>query len=143
MPIYPGVSVPPDTPPVSRRAGLYSAFRWLAALTNARPPACPGARSERDTARRATLASNIAQNYPYSSESEQERAAAIARAIAAKPGLAEKVAAESLELGIEPRWWVWKCTTRGCAGLLHSVGVARNARAVYTLCDACGQTFLR
>jgi len=143
MPICPAASLPPDTPagvapggsilalPVARRAHKRPATGLLRS------------RSERDTTRRAALASNIAQNYPYSSESEQERAAAIARAIAAKPGLAEKVAAESLELGIEPRWWVWKCSTRGCAGLLHTVGVARNARAVYTLCDACGQTFLR
>jgi hypothetical protein len=89
------------------------------------------------------LASNIAQNFPYSSESEQERATAIERAFAGKPDLAEKVKAESLESGSEPRWWVWKCPTPGCAGLLHTVGVARNARAVYTLCDICGQTFLR
>jgi hypothetical protein len=89
------------------------------------------------------LASNIAQNYPYSSESEQERATAIARALAGKPDLAEKVKAESLELGSEPRWWVWKCTTAGCAGLLHTAGFARNARGVYTLCDTCGQTCLR
>jgi hypothetical protein len=89
------------------------------------------------------LASNIAQNYPYSSESEQERATAIARALAGNASLAEKVKAESLEPGSEPRWWVWKCTTPDCAGLLHTAGFARNARGVYALCDTCGQTYLR
>jgi hypothetical protein len=93
--------------------------------------------------RSAALASNIAQNYPYSSESEQERATAIERALAGNAGLAEKVKAESLEPGSEPRWWVWKCTTPGCPGLLHTAGFARNARGVYTLCDTCGQTYLR
>ena len=99
--------------------------------------------AERGAARSASLASNIAQNYPYSSESEQERATAIARALAGNAGLAEKLKAESLEPGSEPRWWVWKCTTPGCAGLLHTAGFARNARGVYTLCDTCGQTYLR
>jgi hypothetical protein len=104
----------------------------------------PGANAaERGAARSAALASNIAQNYPYSSESEQERAAAVARTFAGKEGLAEKAKAESLEPGREPRWWVWKCTTPGCPGLLHTVGFARNARGVYTLCDTCDQTCLR
>ena len=49
------------------------------------------------------MASNIAQNYPYSSESDKERATAIARVFAAKEGLAAKVKAESVELGSEPR----------------------------------------
>ena len=89
------------------------------------------------------MASNIAQNYPYSSESDKERATAIARVFAAKEGLAAKVKAESVELGSEPRWWVWKCPTQGCAGLLHMAGFARNARAVYVVCDTCGQTYLR
>ncbi len=89
------------------------------------------------------MASNIAQNYPYSSESEEERAVVVARTLASKDGLADRVKAESIQADREPRWWVWKCTTPGCPGLLHSVGLARNARAVYTLCDTCAQTFLR
>jgi hypothetical protein len=89
------------------------------------------------------VSSNIAQNYPYTSESEPERAASIARAIAGDAGLADKVGAESMPLAGESRWWVWKCPGRGCPGLLHTVGQARNARAVYTLCDTCGKTYLR
>ena len=89
------------------------------------------------------MSSNIAQNYPYSSESESERAASIARACAATEGLTDKVKAESVGLAGEDRWWVWKCPNRGCAGLLHTAGLARNAHAVYAVCDTCGKTFLR
>ena len=89
------------------------------------------------------MSSNIAQNYPYSSESEAERAAAIAKASAADATLAARIEAESGRLGPEPRWWVWKCPTPGCPGLLHTAGFARNARAVYTVCDGCGKTYQR
>lgn len=89
------------------------------------------------------MSSNIGQNYPYSSESEEERATRVAAAFAANEGLAEKVKGEALALPPESRWWVWKCPTKGCAGLLHSAGYARDARAVYTVCDTCGKTYLR
>ena len=89
------------------------------------------------------MSSNIAQNYPYSSESEAERASSIARAFAGDEGLANKVKAESTGLAEEERWWVWKCPNRGCPGLLHTAGLARNSHAVYTLCDTCGTTYLR
>jgi hypothetical protein len=89
------------------------------------------------------VSSNISQNYPYASESEEERAAQVSRAFGATEGLAAKVEAESLGLPHEDRWWVWKCPAKGCAGLLHTAGYARNARAVYAVCDACGKTYLR
>jgi hypothetical protein len=89
------------------------------------------------------VSSNISQNYPYASESEEERAAQIAHAFAANEGLAAKVAAESIAVPDHERSWVWKCPSRGCAGLLHTAGYARNARAVYAVCDTCGKTFLR
>jgi len=89
------------------------------------------------------LSSNISQNYPYSSESEEERAAQVARAFAASEGLAEKVGAEAIGLPQEERWWVWKCPAKDCPGLLHTAGYARTARAVYTVCDTCGRTCLR
>ncbi len=89
------------------------------------------------------MSSNIGQNYPYSSESEAERAATIARALAGDAALADKVGAEAVGLADEGRWWVWKCPNRGCPGLLHTAGQARNAHAVYTLCDTCGRTYLR
>jgi hypothetical protein len=89
------------------------------------------------------VSSNISQNYPYASESDEERADQVARSLAANEGLAAKVSAESLALPAGERWWVWKCPAKGCAGLLHTAGYARNARAVYAVCDTCGKTFLR
>jgi hypothetical protein len=89
------------------------------------------------------VSSNIAQNHPYSSESDSERALAVARTIADHEGLADKVNAESIGLPDEDRRWVWKCPGRGCPGLLHEAGYARNAHAVYALCDTCGKTYLR
>jgi hypothetical protein len=89
------------------------------------------------------VSSNIAQNYPYSSESEPERVSGVARASAVDAGLADRVKAESIALAHEDRWWVWKCPAPGCAGLLHTAGQARNARAVFTVCDTCGKSYLR
>ena len=89
------------------------------------------------------MSSNIAQNYPYSSESETDRAAAVVAVLSTNEKLAGKVKAESVGLPPEDRWWVWKCPTSGCRGLLHAVGFARNAHAVYTLCDTCSSTYLR
>jgi hypothetical protein len=89
------------------------------------------------------VSSNIAQNYPYSSESETARAASVERIVAATEGLAARIAAEAAGLPAEDRWWVWKCPDRGCPGLLHVAGQARNARAIYAVCDRTGNTFLR
>jgi hypothetical protein len=89
------------------------------------------------------VSSNTAQNYPYSSESEEDRAASVARTLAGTEGLADRVTAESVGLSQEGRWWVWKCPARGCPGLLHAAGFARKAHAVYTLCDTCARTYLR
>ena len=89
------------------------------------------------------MASNLGQNYPYASESEAERSAALDRTYSANADLAAKVQSESMPGPREPRSWVWKCPTRGCSGLLHTAGFARNARAVYTVCDTCGKTYLR
>ena len=42
------------------------------------------------------------------------------------------------------RWWVWKCPTKGCPGLLHAAGYAAEKHAVYVVCDGtCAKTFLR
>ncbi len=89
------------------------------------------------------MSSNIAQNYPYSSETEAERSATVARTLAKHEGLADKIKGESTGLARESRWWVWKCPSPGCAGLLHTAGQARNAHAVYTVCDTCARTYLR
>ena len=93
------------------------------------------------------MTSNVGQNYPYSSETEAERAAHIAAVVAAQPGLADKLAAETTPPDPpDPpdRWWTWKCPTPGCPGILHAAGYARDLHAVYVVCDGtCGKTFLR
>ncbi len=90
------------------------------------------------------MTSNVGQNYPYSSEAEADRASAVAAALAAHDGLAEKVTAETTPLDDNDRWWVWKCPTPGCPGLLHAAGYAHDLHAVYVVCDGtCGKTFLR
>jgi hypothetical protein len=91
------------------------------------------------------LSSNVGQSYPYTSESEPERAAVIARLIAAHPDLGPKIAAETTPPEpLDERHWVWKCPTPSCTGLLHEAGFAKDLRAVYVVCDGpCGKTFLR
>ena len=90
------------------------------------------------------MTSNVSQSYPYTSESEAERASQIASLVAAKDDLAAKLAAETTPLDANERWWVWKCPTKGCAGLLHVAGYAAEKHAVYVVCDGtCGKTSLR
>ena len=97
------------------------------------------------------MSSNIGQSYPYSRESEAERAAAVAGALATFSGLAERVAAEAAPLG-DPvpadhgapvTWWTWVCPKGDASGRLHVAGYARERHALYTVCDTCGATFLR
>jgi hypothetical protein len=90
------------------------------------------------------VTSNVGQNYPYTSESEAERAARIAALVAEREGLADTLKAEATPLDANERWWVWKCPTKDCPGLLHAAGYARDLHAVYVVCDGtCGKTFLR
>lgn len=90
------------------------------------------------------MTSNVSQNYPYTSESEIDRASRIASLVAARHDLAGKLAAETTPLGANERWWVWKCPTTGCAGLLHAAGYAAEKHAVFVVCDGtCNKTFLR
>jgi hypothetical protein len=92
------------------------------------------------------VSSNIGQNYPYASETEVERAAAVATAFEHFPDLEDTVAAESTPLGeVDPdeRWWVWVCPTGDFSGRLHVAGHARDAHAMYTVCPDDGKTFLR
>ena len=90
------------------------------------------------------MTSNVSQNYPYSSEPEVERAATVGRLVAERDGLAATLAAESTPLDQNDRWWVWKCPTKGCAGLLHAAGYAAEKHAIYVVCDGtCAKTFLR
>jgi len=92
------------------------------------------------------VSSNVGQNYPYASESETQRAAAVAAAVERFQGLADRIAAEASPLGpVEPdeRWWVWVCPVGDLSGRLHVAGYALERHGLYTACDACGQTFLR
>ena len=90
------------------------------------------------------MTSNVAQSYPYTSEPETSRGTAIAALVAARPGLQETLATETTPLGEGERWWVWKCPTAGCPGLLHVAGYARDTHALFVVCDgSCARTFLR
>lgn len=92
------------------------------------------------------MTSNVAQNYPYTSESETERAAAIAKLVAEREGLADTIAAQStpLDATSDDRWWVWKCPTKACPGLLHVAGYALEKHALFVVCDGtCAKTYLR
>ena len=96
------------------------------------------------------MSSNVSQNYPYSSESDEQRAAAIASAFESNEGLEERVTSESKPLGVVPpalngapvRWWTWVCPA--CTdGRLHVAGYARDNYGLYAVCDGCSGTFLR
>jgi hypothetical protein len=90
------------------------------------------------------VTSNVGQNYPYTSETESDRAAAIARLVSSRDDLAGKLETEATPLDTNERWWVWKCPTKGCPGLLHAAGYALEKHALYVVCDGtCGKTYLR
>lgn len=90
------------------------------------------------------MTSNVSQNYPYTSESEPERAATVARLITERADLSGTLAAEASPVDPQERWWVWKCPTKSCPGLLHAAGYAIEKHAVFVVCDGtCAKTFLR
>jgi hypothetical protein len=87
------------------------------------------------------VTSNISQSYPYSSESEVERAAAVDATVAAHAGLDVTIAGESSPLDAGERWWTYHHA--GCGGTFHTAGYARDQHAIYVACDRCGKTALR
>jgi hypothetical protein len=95
------------------------------------------------------VTSNISQSYPYSSESEVERAAAVDATVAAHAGLDVTIAGESSPLDASEsspldageRWWTYHHA--GCGGTFHTAGYARDQHAIYVACDRCGKTALR
>ena len=91
------------------------------------------------------MTSNVGQNYPYSSETEPERHAVLARLLASRADLGPKLSAETTPLdSADERHWVWKCPTKACEGFLHEAGFAHDLHAVYVVCDGtCAKTFLR
>lgn len=90
------------------------------------------------------MTSNIGQSYPYTSETEADRAGRIGTLVAEREGLSGTLAAEATALDANERWWVWKCPTAGCPGLLHVAGYAIEKHALFVVCDGtCAKTFLR
>ncbi len=90
------------------------------------------------------MTSNVAQSYPYTSETDAQRVTAISSLVATREGLEATIAAETTPPDDQARWWVWKCPTPGCTGLLHVAGYARDLHALFTVCDgSCAETFLR
>ena len=96
------------------------------------------------------MTSNVAQSYPYTTETEAERSAVVGRAIERFDGLGDKIAAEAEPLGDlgpdEPgrphRSWVFICP-KHISGRLHVCGYARERHALFTVCDEGGETYLR
>jgi hypothetical protein len=96
------------------------------------------------------LTSNVAQSYPYSSETEPERVAAVERATSQFEGLDKKIAEESEPLpepgaqepGRPDRYWIFVCP-KHVSGRLHVAGYARERHALYVVCDEGGETYLR
>ena len=90
------------------------------------------------------MTSNVGQSYPYSSETEADRAAAISALVSAREGLEAAIQAETTPVDARDRWWTWKCPSAGCRGFLHVAGYARDLHAVWVVCDGtCAKTFLR
>jgi rubrerythrin len=96
------------------------------------------------------VSSNVSQNYPYSSESDEERGSAVAAAFEANEGLEDKVGSQSKPLGDDApgengapvKWWTWVCP-KCVEGRLHTAGYALDRHGLYTVCDSCGSTFAR
>jgi hypothetical protein len=96
------------------------------------------------------LTSNVAQSYPYTSETEAERAAAIVGAVDRFAGLRQLIDEGSQPLpdegpaepGQPHRSWVFVCH-RHVTGRLHVAGYARERHALFTVCDEGGETYLR
>ena len=96
------------------------------------------------------MTSNVAQSYPYTTETEAERVAAVERATTRFDGLAKKIEDESEpivqdtpdEPGRPNRSWVFVCPLH-VTGRLHIAGYARERHALYVVCDEGGETYLR
>jgi hypothetical protein len=97
------------------------------------------------------VSSNVSQSYPCGSESEEQRSAAVEKALGTFDGLRDKVAQETSPLGeigpedhgAPPRWWIWVCPKDDFTGRLHVAGYGRDSHALYTVCDTHGDTYLR
>lgn len=96
------------------------------------------------------MSSNVAQSYPYSTETEAEREAAVERATSKFDGLGKKIEEEAEpvvqtgpeEPGRPNRSWVFVCP-KHVSGRLHVAGYARERHALYVVCDEGGETYFR
>lgn len=96
------------------------------------------------------MTSNVGQSYPYTTETEAERVAAVDSATSRFDGLAKKIAEESAALpqpgpdepGRPNKSWVFVCP-RHVTARLHVAGYARDRHALYVVCDEGGETYLR
>ena len=62
----------------------------------------------------------------------------------APSAIAGRGVAEATPVDTNERWWVWKCPTAACPGLLHVAGYAVEKHALFVVCDGtCAKTFLR
>ena len=92
----------------------------------------------------------MSQSYPYSSETEDQRSAAIATATGKFEGLGDTIKAESQALtydapaepGQPHRSWVFVCP-KHVSGRLHVAGYAREKHALFVVCDEGGETYFR
>jgi hypothetical protein len=127
-------------------AALYSATAGRAALNDLRGWPIPYPRLEPG----APLTSNVAQSYPYTTETEDDRASIVARLVEKTEGLADKIKAEANDIpelgpdepGRPHRWWVFVCP-KHISGRLHVAGYAMERHALFTVCDEGGETYLR
>ena len=96
------------------------------------------------------MSSNVAQSYPYTTETESERALKIAGADGAvrwparqDRGRERAVAYDDPEEPGRPnRMWVFVCP-KHVSGRLHVAGYARERHALFAVCDEGGETYLR
>jgi hypothetical protein len=103
-----------------------------------------------DARYRGAVSSNVGQNYPYTSETEADRAAVVERLKQQFSDLAERIGKEAsvlpelppAEPGAPHRWWVFVCPQH-VDGRLHVAGYALDKHALYTVCDQGGESRLR
>ena len=76
------------------------------------------------------MTSNVGQNYPYTSESEAERAARIAKLVAEREGLADNARGRGDAARRERPLVGLEVPDEGLPGLLHAAGYAREKHAV-------------
>ena len=91
------------------------------------------------------MTSNVGQNYPYTSETEADRAARVASLVAEREGLADKLKAETTPLDAERPLVGLEVPDHGLRRASSTPpGYAAEKHAVYVVCDGtCAKTFLR